>query len=103
MANVRLNWSLPTTRESGKPLNPADIAGVEIAVSADAGQNYVVSDVVTPATLETLFTDMEPGTWMFRGVVVDVAGKRSRDKFAQVVVPDLTPPGTLVTLEATLV
>ena len=103
MANVRLKWTLPTTRASGKPLNPADIAGVELAVSADGGASFTVSDpLVAPTKLETQFLDMDIGTWVFRGVVIDKAGKRSAGKTVTVVVPDTTPPGELVTLEAVL-
>ena len=103
MANVRLTWSLPTVRASTKPLNPADIAGLELAVSADGGANFTVTDALVPPTqLETQYLDMDIGTWVFRGVVIDKAGRRGKPKNVTVVVPDETPPGELVTFEAVL-
>lgn len=102
MANVRVKWTLPTTRQSGLPLQVSDIAAVEIAQSADGGASFGVIDVLPPTTLETVVQDLEPGEWFFRGVVVDKAGRRSDPKSGSVVVPDETPPGQLLTLVLTL-
>lgn len=103
MANVKLTWVLPTQRASGRPLNEQDIAGVEIAASADGGQTYGVLDVLPPPVLETVVNELEPGEWFFRGVVVDQAGRRSASRVASIVVPDESPPGELLALTLTLV
>lgn len=104
MAAVKIVWTLPTTRKpSGLPLDPADIAGVEIAGSADGGASYSVLDVLPPTTLETTINELEPGTWFFRGVVVDKAGKRSAPKVGSIMVPDESPPGELPTFVLSLV
>ncbi len=39
MARATLNWSLPTTRADGSPLDAGDIAGTEMRMSADGGNN----------------------------------------------------------------
>lgn len=103
MANVKLKWSLPTTRQSGKPLAPADIQSVELAQSADGGNSFGVIDVLPPSVLETTVNELEPGEWFFRGVVVDSAGRRSNAVVKSIVIPDTTPPGELPTLTLELV
>jgi hypothetical protein len=97
MATVRLTWVLPTTKfPSGKPLPVEEIAGFEVAISADEGQSYTVTDVFPPSVLETLFNDLEPGKWMWRGVTIDGEGRRGVEAFAEVVVADLSGPGAAV-------
>lgn len=95
MANVRLRWVLPTTRQSGKPLAAEDIRSVEIAQSADGGQSFGVIDTFPPATLETLVNELEPGEWFFRGVVIDTANRRSNAVVKSITIADTTPPGEL--------
>ena len=95
MANVKLSWGLPTVRGSGKPQDPALIAGVEIAISGDGGANFTVTDVFPKEVLETVFTDLEAGDWQFRGVAIDTAGRRGPASVASVSVADLSPPGAL--------
>lgn len=95
MATAKVVWGLPTVRSSGKPQDPALIAGVELAVSADGGATFTVTDVYPPAVLEAVFTDLEPGTWFFRGVAIDTAGRRGPESVASVELADLSPPGAL--------
>ena len=95
MANLRIKWALPTTRESGKPLNPADIDRVEIDLSADEGGSWVQVGSFGPDTLETLVSDVDYGNWLVRGVVVDVAERRSNVVVAAIMNEDTTPPGEL--------
>lgn len=102
MANVKLEWTLPTTRfPSGRPLAVADIAAVEIAQGVD-GSSYGVIDVLLPTQLSTVVTDLEPGEWFFRGVVIDKGGKRSAPKTGSIVVPDESGPGELLAFTLTL-
>lgn len=95
MANLRVRWVLPTTRDSGKPLNPADIANVKLEISADLGVNYVVLGTFPPNVLETLVQDIDYGDWYVRGTVEDTAGRVSDPAVASVLNPDTTPPGAL--------
>lgn len=92
MSNVRVSWALPTLRKSGKPLDPTTIKAVEIAISADGGQSFTVTDVMPPNILEADFTELEPGDWRWRAVVVDTTDRRSDPAFAGVVIPDESPP-----------
>lgn len=99
MANVRVQWALPTTRESGKPLNPADIEAVSIEISAD-GTNYAPVGDFAPNTLETVVSDVDFGEFFFRGTVRDTNGRVSNPVVASIVNEDTTPPGELsLTLE----
>lgn len=104
MANVKLTWTLPTVRKpSNRPLPVDEIAGVEIAASADGGATFAVLDVLPPTVLETIVNELEPGEWFFRAVVVDKAGKRSAPKTGSILVPDESPPGEVPTLTLALV
>ena len=98
MANILVKWVLPTTRESGKPLQIGDIKDVEILLSADGGVNFGSFGKYVPTILETLVTDLEPGEWFFAGVVTDNANKSSKPVKTSLLVPDTTPPGTLISL-----
>lgn len=99
--NVNVSWVLPTTRESGKPLNPADVAGVELSISADLGANWSVYDTFPPSVLTTVLPELEIGEWQVKGVVKDTAGKVSKPVVASIVVPDDTAPGNLTSLVLT--
>ena len=102
MANVKVTWVLPVTRESGKPLSVADIAGVEIQLSANGGQNYATLDSYPPNVLEMIQTDLEPGEWFFRGIVHDKDGKASEPLAKSILIPDHTAPSTLLSLNLSL-
>jgi hypothetical protein len=101
MADVNVNWVLPTTRTSGKPLNPADVAAMELALSID-GNNFTPFDSYTRDILSTKVTELEPGEWFFRGVVVDTLNRRSVPRVSSLVIPDLTPPSALLSLNLSL-
>lgn len=95
MANVRVQWALPTTRESGKPLNPADIEAVSIEISADGGANYAPVGDFAPNVLETTVADVDFGEFFFRGTVRDTKGRVSNPVVASIVNEDSTPPSEL--------
>ncbi len=95
MATVRAAWVLPTTRESGKPLNVADIDHVRIEVSADLGETFGLVGAFPSNVLETIVEDVDFGTWTFRGTVVDSRGRESNPVEATIVVEDTTPPSEL--------
>jgi hypothetical protein len=103
MANLKVTWTLPTTRESTKPLNPADIRGVEIQLSADLGTTFTKLEEYPPAVLETVITELEPGEWRVRGIVYDTNNRASKPLVATLVIPDNTAPGALTQLTLDLV
>ncbi len=90
--NARLNWVHPTTRESGEPLDPADIDFVETFMSADMGANFVSLGMHTPDTTEQVVADLGIGTYQFRAIWNDTKGKLSVPAEDVGVVPDETPP-----------
>ena len=101
MKNVRVAWSLPTTRESGLPLDPTAIQHVEVSLSADLGANFVALNDVVPPTLDLLIPDVEICDWVVRLVVVDVDGRRSADVDTPFNVPDETNPAAVQTVTIT--
>ena len=98
--SLNVSWVLPTTRESGKPLALADIAGVELSLSTD-GKFWSVYDTFTNDVLATVIPELEIGEWFVSGVVVDTTGKRSKPLVQSVVIPDESPPGNLTSLVLT--
>lgn len=103
MANVKVLWALPTTRESGKPLAPSDIKHVRIEVSANGGQTYALIGDFPPSVLEADVQDLDFGTWTFRGLVVDKEGRVSPPLVATFVNEDTTGPSALEALQVELV
>lgn len=103
MSNARIQWVLPTTRESGLPLAESEIAFVEVLMSADGGTNYVMVDQVAPPTLEVLVSDLDVGTYHFKAVVEDSNQRRSADS-AEVTgeVLDTSNPSAIPTLTVTI-
>lgn len=95
MANLNIAWVLPTTRESGKPLNPADIDRVRIDISADLGVNWAQIGEFPPATLSTLVQDVDFGEWQVRGTVFDTKGRQSDPAVGTIVNEDTSPPSAL--------
>ena len=102
MANVNVNWVLPTTRTSGKPLNPADIAAMHLSISID-GVNFSPFNSFAPDVLSTEVTELEPGEWFFSGVVEDTQQRVSIPRVTSIVIPDTTPPSGLLSLSLNLV
>jgi hypothetical protein len=100
--NVTVAWVYPTTRESGKPLNPADIAGMELSLSVD-GATWSVYNTFANNVVSTTVPELEAGEWFFRGVVKDIQGRSSSPLVKSIVIPDETPPAALANLTLTLV
>jgi hypothetical protein len=96
--NVTLQWELPTTRTSNRPLAPSDLLHVAVDVSADGGDTWVDIGQFPPEVLTAQVTDLDFGTWLFRGVVVPKKGLPSLPLTATFVNDDTTPPNPLVTL-----
>lgn len=100
--NVNVSWTYPTTRESGLPLDPADLAGMTLELSVD-NATWSLYNTFTANVANTVVPELSPGEWFFRGTVLDTDGRSSSPLVASVVVPDETPPGPLANLNVTLV
>ena len=100
--NVNVSWVLPTTRVSGKPLNPSDILNVQLSLSSD-NVNWSLYDTLPPSVLSTVIPELDIGDWFVAGVVHDTANRASSPVVSTVRVPDETAPGALPSLVLTLV
>ena len=83
--DAQLAWTLPTERESGGLLDPGDIAGAEIAISAN-GSAFATVDTFPPAVLTAIVPDLDRGLNRFRLVIIDTDGRRSADRTVDVTV-----------------
>jgi hypothetical protein len=102
MTDITLTWKLPTQRsKTGAPLSIREIDGVEIEISADKGQNWSVLNPLVPATTTQLFVpELEDGSWMFRGTVIDTRGARSEALEVKVITNETSPPMALAGMAA---
>ena len=102
MRNALVTWDLPTTRESGLPLDVADIASVEVELSGDGGANFASLDSVVPPAASLEQTELEPGDYIFRLTVVDMVGSGGQPVDAPFNIPDDTPPGSVTNVNVTV-
>ena len=103
MKTATLNWVLPTVRESGNPLDRADIDRADIYMSADGGANFVLAGTVSESLPQTFtVSDLDVGAYSFRTIVVDTAGREGQFVGVSAEVADETPPGGVTGLEVTL-
>ena len=76
--NVTVSWTLPTTRVSGNPIDPNNLAGVDVSLSADGGVNFALTDTIIPTDpQEVFFPDLVDGDYAVRLVVRLVSGQAS--------------------------
>jgi len=106
MTTLNISWTYPVVRDGANAVAlPIDqIAGCEIAISADGGANYNVlgnpgSGVDNTVTTFQV-TDAEPGSYIVRGVAIDTDGRRSAELTANADI--LGAPGPLQSLDVTL-
>ena len=97
MATVRLTWAAPTTRASGKPLNPADIAGFVVEQSVDGGAFTKLPDS-PPATTQRDVANLGPGVWAFRVSCFDTKNRTGAPQTGTVTISDDTPPSAVLNL-----
>lgn len=102
MKNFVIEWTLDLTRQLGTPLTIDEIEGVEISVSGDNGLNWSAMPLIPPTILTTTISDMDVGSYLVRGVVVDKLGQRSTPVVQPAEVPDESPPSALESLTVTL-
>jgi hypothetical protein len=102
MPGIKVDWTLPTTRESGRPLAAAEIAAVVIEVSADSGVNYSTYGQYPSDQLTVTIPELEVGVWFVRGRVRDTDGRVSAPVAQSITLADTSPPSVLPTLTLAL-
>ena len=96
---INITWDLPTVRESGNPLDPADILGVE--VSLDAGAGFALATTLVPTDPQAwVFPDMVDGDYTVRLVVTGVDGNSIPVDTAVLI--DTSAPGSVVNVQVSL-
>ena len=103
MANATLNWTNPTTRVDGSPLEAADIASIDVFDTGASDPATPVASLQGAAT--TLTTDtLTVGNHVFTVVVNDTTGHKSApSNGAAITVPaTLAAPSAVADLAATL-
>ena len=104
MKDVTLTWDLPTTRESGLPVDPADVVSVDVSLSSDGGVNFVLLNTVLAAAIQTLLVGAVPiGDHIFRfRVNALVPAESSANLDVPVNVPDDSPLSTVLNVNVSL-
>lgn len=97
MAIVRLTWQAPSTRESGRALNPADIALYTLEQSYDGGAFTKLTDSPAAATSRDV-PNLAPGKYKFRLACLDTKNRSGKPFEGTIDVPDDTPPGMVLNL-----
>lgn len=96
MKTIVISWILPTTRQQGGPLAVADIARVEIELSADGGVNFTPVGSFNNDVLETTVADLPFGDqYEVRGRAVDISNQPGNWVAEPFVLADDSPPGAL--------
>ena len=103
MKNVTCTWNLPTTRESGRPLDISDIQHTQVLMKADAAPSFTPIDTVGPTAEQSIFIgDVDIGQWVIRLIVVDTDGRESAPVDTSFEVLDETPPSSVTGVGITL-
>ena len=102
MNNALVKWTLPTVRQGGGTLRPSDIDKTEVSISGDAGGNFALFANVSPAgPQQAIISDLDPGDYIFRIVVVDVTGQKGTATDLSGTVADDSAPGAVTDASVT--
>lgn len=102
MRDVTLLWAFPVARVSGRPLDPAEIAGVELFIRAQGIPDYTPLATVPAPALSFTQRELDFGTYDFGCVVVLNDGGRSAMAEIAVNVIDNSPPLPVANFSATV-
>jgi len=75
--DATVHWELPVVDENDDPLDPRDLAGVQVDLRIVGGNFGTLVPVVPTDTLEHTAPDLEPGDWEFRLTAIGANGKPS--------------------------
>lgn len=96
MKSIRISWTLPTVREMGGAITPAEIAAVEIELSADGGANFSPVSSFPSDKLEAIVADLPfSDAYVVRGRAIDTTSQAGQWSTLPFAVVDTSPPGAL--------
>jgi hypothetical protein len=98
---VTLTWAPPATRESGKPLNPADIAGFVVESSHDGAAFTKLTDS-PPDAVSRVLPGLDYGSWQFRVSCFDKKNHVGAAAVGSLVIDDNTPPSMVLNLTVSI-
>lgn len=90
--SIKITWVAPTTRRSGRPLDPNDIANYVLSMRVEGAPAF--SEIARPLKSETSFSlDVsDPGLYQFSLSLVDTGGRVGTPATGQIVIPDTSLP-----------
>ena len=98
MSTAKITWVLPPKRAFA-----ADLAGVDVSISADAGVNLTpVETVAATSVQESTVSDVPAGDWLVRLIVRDVNGQPSNVVDTPFNIGDTDPPDAVTDVVVTL-
>jgi len=101
MSVAKLDWADPTMRTNGKPLDPADIARIDIYDSLVNPSNPSASVAGGVGTYTT--GELDSGTHVFTLVVLDTDGDSSAASNPATAKITPAPPAAITTLQVTVI
>ena len=89
---VTVTWDLPTETKNGNALDPAELAGVQVLLSA--GGSFASAGTVTPGDTQTwTFPDLVDGNYVVRLVALGAGVPNGPEVDTPVVVDSSGPAG----------
>lgn len=101
--NVVIDWTLNLTREDGSDLPIEEIKGIELAISSNEGVDWAALPLFPATTLTTTIEDMDTGSHLVRGVVIDTLDQRSQPVTRPFEIGDPAAPSALGSLTVNIV
>lgn len=103
MKDALISWVLPTTRQQGGPLDPADIRSVDVKLSADGGANFSdVADVPVLQAQEVPLAGLDINSYIVRLQCFDLLNQGGIVVDTPFDVIDDSPPGAVTSVLVTL-
>ena len=78
--DVKLTWTIPTTRQNGKPLALSELKGYEVYYATDSNASTVTDTVVKingGSVNNSVISKLPPGTYYFSISAIDNSGMKS--------------------------
>lgn len=89
--SIKLDWPTPTTRTSGRPLQPGDLVGYALNMKVDGAPSFTALN--PPAATDTTYTvDVtDPGTYDFEMHAIDKNQRAGASWTGVITIEDTSP------------